>query len=114
VFGNNALFMIPTSGALAGVPLCFGIGPMECELCGPTFTADGRSLLLAVQHPGELHGTRGLPGVDQPLETTRPMRVAARDGTVFTQERVVPLGSNFPHRRPGAPPLPCVVCITRA
>lgn len=113
VFGNNALFMIPTAGPDAGVPHCFAIGPMECELTGPTFTDDGRTLILSVQHPGELHGTRGLPGVGQPLDETRPMSLATRDGQLFTQQRTVPLGSNFPSQQLGTPPRPCVVCITR-
>jgi uncharacterized protein len=37
-FGNNAIFCIPTTGEHAGKPFCFGIGPMECEITGPTFT----------------------------------------------------------------------------
>ena len=114
VFGNNALFMIPTAGPHAGVPFCFAIGPTECELTGPTFTDDGRTLILSVQHPGEVHGTRGMPGVGLPAAVEREMRLAARDGTLFTQRRTVPLGSNFPSRAPGEPPRPCVVCITRA
>ena len=113
IFGNNALFMIPTRGAHVGVPHCFAIGPMECELTGPTFTPDGRALILSVQHPGEQNGTRG--GTPRmPLEETRTLTLAARDGRMFRQERVVPLGSNFPSTELGTPPLPTVVCITRA
>jgi hypothetical protein len=112
IFGNNALFMIPTSGPRAGVPHCFAIGPMECELTGLTFTPDGRSLLVAVQHPGELHGIRG--GTSElPLQELRTLTLTARDGTPFQQERTVPLGSNFPSNESGSPPKPCVVCITR-
>lgn len=113
VFGNNAMFCIATSGEQAGVPRCFAIGPMECELTGPTWTEDGRTLLLSVQHPGELHGTRGFPGVQQPTEQTRKMRLADRAGAFFDQERMVPIGSNFPSRQLGVPPRPCVVCITQ-
>jgi secreted PhoX family phosphatase len=113
VFGNNALFCIPTAGANAGVPFCFAIGPSECELTGPTFTDDGRTLILAVQHPGENHGARGRHPRMSPT-TTRTMTLAARDGRLFTQQRTVPLGSNFPSGKPGDIPRPCVVCITRA
>ncbi|MHC4947712.1 MAG: PhoX family protein [Planctomycetota bacterium] len=113
VFGNNALFMIPTRGPEAGVPRCFAIGPMECELTGPTFTPDGRGLLLSVQHPGEVHGTRGRRAAPIPSTETRRYVLAARDGALFEQERVVPLGSNFPDDRPGVPPRPSVVCVTR-
>jgi hypothetical protein len=114
VFGNNAMFSIPTAGPHAGAPRCFAIGPMECELTGPTFTPDGQTLLLSVQHPGELHGTRGLKGVDQPAEETRPIALVARDKSPFEQQRTVPLGSNFPSKEPGTPPKPCVVTIRRA
>ncbi len=112
VFGNNALFMIPTSGPSAGVPHCFAIGPMESEMTGPTFTPDGRTLLLAVQHPGELHGARRAT-IDR-ADEVRHVQLATRDGSAtFTQHRTTPLGSNFPSRIPNTPPKPCVIAITR-
>lgn len=114
VFGNSALFMVPTRGPLAGRPVCFAIGPMECELTGPTFAPDGRALILSVQHPGDVHGTRGLPGGTFPGSVEREISVATRAGELFTQRRTVPLGSNFPSGRLGEPPRPCVVVITRA
>ena len=52
--------------------------------------------------------------MDQPLDVTRDMKLAARDGSLVTKKRTVPLGSNFPSREPGVVPRPCVVCITRA
>jgi hypothetical protein len=109
VFGNNALFMIPASGPHAGVPHCFAIGPMESEMTGPTFTPDGRTLLLSIQHPGELNGTRGTRA-----DEVRAMRLATRDGSAqFTQERITPIGSNFPTGKPNVTPRPCVIAITR-
>ena len=111
VFGNNALFMIPTAGPHAGVPFCFATGPMECELTGPTFTDDGRTLVLAVQHPGETHGAR--TPADHASPAVHEYQIATRGGAVFTQRRVVPRGSNFPANSAGAAPRPCVVCITR-
>jgi secreted PhoX family phosphatase len=114
VFGNNALFIIPTNGPDAGVPRCFATGPMECELTGPWHTED-HCLLIAVQHPGEVHGARGFPGVDQPMDIRdREVSIMGRDGNLFTQHRTVPLGSNFPDNQSGAIPRPCVVCIRRA
>ena len=113
VFGNNAMFMIPTSGPKAGVPFCFAIGPMECELTGPTFTEDGRTLILSVQHPGELYGTRLNGTFDEDEKKPREMRIADRQGFAFTQSRKVPMGSNFPMGKPGDVPRPCVVAIRR-
>lgn len=112
IFGNNALFMIPTRGPKAGIPHCFAIGPMECELTGPTFTRDGKTLIIAVQHPGELNGARGrYSGI--PTEEQRTMTIMDRDGKLFEQKRIVPLGSNYPSKQLGTVPKPCVVCITR-
>lgn len=49
--GNNALFLIPTSGDNAGQAYRFASGPVASEMTGPTFVGDG--LFLSVQHPGE-------------------------------------------------------------
>lgn len=111
VFGNNAMFMIPTRGKRAGAPHCFAIGPMECEITGPTFAEDGKALIVAIQHPGELHGARGLG--KKKREMVREMKIAGRDGKVFVQQRTVPLGSNFPSKKLGEVPRPCVVVIRR-
>ncbi|MEM1201690.1 MAG: alkaline phosphatase PhoX [Acidobacteriota bacterium] len=109
VFGNNAMFMIPTRGPNVGVPHLFAMAPMEAEFCGPTFTDDGETLILAVQHPGEGSGTRRS---DHPEEVQTHV-VHDRDDQPFDQERTVPVGSNFPHGELDRAPRPCVVCITR-
>ena len=111
VFGSNALFYVPTRGPDAGKPVCFAIAPPESELTGPTFTPDGRALILSVQHPGEIHGARR---ADPEGTAERRLTVAARDGTTFEQLRSVPLGSNWPSNVRGEAPRPAVVCITRA
>lgn len=110
VFGNNAMFMIPTAGPETGAPKCFATGPMDCEFTGPCFTPDG-AMLLAVQHPGEAGGTRGDPSLARPSEEKREIVVMGRDGKPFAQRRIVPIGSNFPSKRLGAVPKPCVICI---
>lgn len=110
VFGNNAMFFIPTAGPEAGAPKCFATGPMECEFTGPCFTPEGW-MLIAVQHPGEGCGTRGDPASPEPLEEERDIHILGRDGRVFVQKRRVPLGSNFPFGRAGAVPRPAVICI---
>lgn len=52
-FMNNGLFVIPTSGPSKGHALQFASGPNDCELTGPFFTPDEKTLFLSVQHPGE-------------------------------------------------------------
>jgi secreted PhoX family phosphatase len=52
-FGNNGLFVVPTTGPSAGDAFQFASGPVESELTGPWFTDDEKTLFLAVQHPGE-------------------------------------------------------------
>lgn len=53
-FGNNGLFVVPRSGPEAGRALRVATAPKDAEFTGPTFTPDGRTLFLSVQHPGEL------------------------------------------------------------
>jgi secreted PhoX family phosphatase len=87
-FKNNGMFFVPTAGAHAGSAFQFISAPCESELTGPAWTPDEQTLFLAIQHPGEVNGTRGV-------------------GTV-----TAPRGSNWPFRPHGAP-LPSVVAIRR-
>ena len=52
-FKNNGLFYISMSGRHAGIPVQVASAPPGAELTGPTFSPDGRTLFLSVQHPGE-------------------------------------------------------------
>jgi secreted PhoX family phosphatase len=52
-FGNNGIYVVPTTGPSAGDAFQFASGPVECELTGPCFTEDEDTLFLSVQHPGE-------------------------------------------------------------
>ncbi|MGB5135049.1 MAG: alkaline phosphatase PhoX, partial [Prochlorococcaceae cyanobacterium] len=108
VFGNNACWLFPASGPRAGEALLFATGPMECELCGPCFDREESTLFLAVQHPGETHGTRQRGGEEIQAHTLED-----RDGGRFEQLRQVPLGSNWPSPVLGRPPRPGVVAIRR-
>ena len=110
VFGNNAMFMLPTRGDLAGAPQLFALAPMDAELCGPTFADDGETLILSVQHPGEVDGTRRADRKDE--EET--FIVHDRQNQPFEQRRKMPVGSNFPHGELDRAPRPCVVCVTRS
>jgi len=108
VFGNNSCWVLPRQGAAAGQALCLAIGPVDCELCGPCFDASGRTLLLAVQHPGEGQGTR--QGQEREAQAHQ---LVDRSGRSFEQLRWVPLGSNWPSGVPGRAPRPGVVAISR-
>lgn len=52
----DGLFACDTQGAGRGVTRHFFRGPKGCEVTGPSFTPDGRTLFLAVQHPGDTTG----------------------------------------------------------
>jgi secreted PhoX family phosphatase len=108
IFGNNSIWCLPTSGEMAGNAYLFGIGPMECETTGPFFSPDQKTLFLAVQHPGEKHGIRK----DNQMET-RKFVIKTTAGEKFQQERLVPLGSNWPRKGTSDPPQPAVVAIRR-
>jgi uncharacterized protein len=52
-FGNNGMFVVPTTGPAAGYAYQFASGPIDAELTGPWFTPNQDTLFLSVQHPGE-------------------------------------------------------------
>lgn len=52
-FKNNGLFYIPMSGPHAGRALQVGSAPVGAEFTGLSFTPDGSTLFMSVQHPGE-------------------------------------------------------------
>lgn len=49
--GNNSLFFLPRDYQ-GGVVSRFAVGPVECELTGPSWTPDGSTMFVAAQHPG--------------------------------------------------------------
>ncbi len=108
LFGNNNMWCIPTQGEDAGNAHLFAMGPMESELTGPFLSKDERSLFLAVQHPGEINGTR-----EKMKAETRPFILLDEQGKPVNQQRSVPIGSNFPDLKPDAPAKPSIVVVTR-
>jgi len=50
---NDGCFVCPTEGPERGRVRQFMSGPVGAEVCGCTFTADGGTLFLTLQHPGE-------------------------------------------------------------
>lgn len=109
LFGNNAIWFLPTSGKDAGKAFLFGTGPMECETTGPCFTEDEQTMFLSVQHPGEVNGIR-----KNQASENREFLVTTTTGVEFMQTRQVPIGSNWPSKNPDSPPKPAVVAISKS
>lgn len=108
LFGNNSVWFIPTSGENAGNAYLFGLCPIDCEVCGPTFTSDRFALFLSIQHPGEFSGVRR----DMASEE-RTFAMKTTDDREFSQIRQVPIGSNWPGKQPNHPPKPSVIIVRK-
>ncbi|MEO1246877.1 MAG: PhoX family phosphatase [Pseudomonadota bacterium] len=80
---RDALYAMQTEGPERNLSRRFYLPALESECCSPAFTPDGRTLFLAVQHPGEEAGN---------LQAS------------VTQ---------WPGLAPGQPPRPSVIAITR-
>ncbi|QBQ55648.1 PhoX family phosphatase [Nitrosococcus wardiae] len=70
---NNGLYGVPTAGKNRGWVRQFLSGPQGCEVCGPEFTPDNRTLFVSIQHPGE-GGTLRKGVSDWPEGKGRPPR----------------------------------------
>lgn len=106
VFGNNAMWFLPGGGD--GKAYLFATGPMECEMTGPFFSRDGKTLFLSIQHPGEANGI-----CKDGKSETREFAMLTPSGEVFKQQRICPIGSNWPMNQANAEPKPSVVAIYR-
>src|SRR5690606_38964115 len=53
---NDGLFRVPVDGPSRGHVQQFLTVPLGAETCGPLVTDDQQSVLVAVQHPGEVDG----------------------------------------------------------
>jgi uncharacterized protein len=106
-FGNNTMWFMPTVGENAGQAYRFAIAPMEAELTGPFLTPDQTTLFLAIQHPGETNGTR------KDMKTKTETFNLSANGKPFDQTRNIPIGSNFPDKKPNSVPKPSIVAIRK-
>ncbi|HVF63700.1 MAG TPA: PhoX family phosphatase [Casimicrobiaceae bacterium] len=82
---NDSLYAACTTGPARGATRCFFNGPRGSEICGPAFTPDGKTLFLAVQHPGD------------------------EKGSTFEKP-----STRWPDFKPDMPPRSAVVAITRS
>ncbi|MFN3590929.1 MAG: PhoX family protein [Thermaurantiacus sp.] len=89
----DGLWALETDGAERGRGRMFFRVPVGAEMCGPRFTADGRHLFLAVQHPAA-DGVQDWPEFGRPSTYHDP-------------------ATRWPDFRPDLPPRPSVVVVRR-
>jgi len=77
---NDSLYAVSVYGPHDEVGLTrrFLNGPTGCEICGPEFTPDGRSLFVNIQHPGQGGGLAQPTSRWPDGELPRPSVVAIR------------------------------------
>jgi hypothetical protein len=88
---QDGLWALETEGPRRGTARCFFQVPQGAELCGPCFTPDGETLFVSVQHPGE-RNENDLSAMISTFDTP---------------------STRWPDFKPGVPPRPSVVAITR-
>lgn len=52
-FGNNGIFVVPSSGPQAGEAIQLASAPVDAEFTGLCFDPEEKTLFVSVQHPGE-------------------------------------------------------------
>jgi secreted PhoX family phosphatase len=77
---NDGLFRVPVRGPERGRVQQFLTVPLGAETCGPLITKDGRSVFVAVQHPGEVDGAT----FEQPASTWPHTHAFPRPSVVVT------------------------------
>lgn len=82
---GEGIYATPTQGAERGKPRLFFTAPTGAEVTGPSFTPDGTTLFVSIQHPGE-----------------------APEDSTFEHP-----STHWPSERKDWPPRPTVVAITK-
>jgi secreted PhoX family phosphatase len=89
----DGVFAVETEGPLRSAPKLFYRVPVGAELCGPCFAPDYRTFFCAVQHPG--------------LDGAQSYAPFGRRSTFDDP------ATRWPDFKPGMPPRPSVVAITK-
>lgn len=88
----DGLFALATTGEKRGLARRLFRAPVGAEVCGPCFTPDGKTLFVAVQHPGA-DGTKDYEGFERASTFDDP-------------------ATRWPDFAPDMPPRPSVLVIT--
>ncbi|WP_315860850.1 PhoX family phosphatase [Rhizobium leguminosarum] len=87
---TDSVYVMDTEGPGRALPKLFYIAPVGSEACSPTFTPDGSSVFLSIQHPGEL-------------------RMADNEDATSMEDA----GADWPDFKPGMPARPSLVVLSR-
>ncbi|QCX27430.1 PhoX family protein [Nocardioides jishulii] len=78
---NDGLFRVPVDGSRRGLVEQFLTVPLGAETCGPFIAPDQQSVLVAVQHPGEVDGAT----FESPASTWPHTHTFPRPGVVVVR-----------------------------
>ncbi|MBI5087783.1 MAG: PhoX family phosphatase [Actinobacteria bacterium] len=114
---HDTIYGVPTAGAERGHLKALCSGPKGCEMTGPYFTADDKTLFAAIQHPGE-DGNIGAPqSTWNSIPATSPAGTCARNAVIAIRRldaSSVPAGTATPPAEIPEFPMPVVAAASAA